>query len=146
MSPTSSIEYSKPFLSLSYIWRKLCTYLHRHYHCLQTDQNEILHDPCHIGDPPAASKTIFKPKVCSTKIVHISCVKISTISKWTESSFHLSLVTKEYHRVRLKWFLCLWYNWRKLRTYLAPILTLSPNGPKWDSTWPTSPRSSIGCI
>jgi hypothetical protein len=24
--------------------------------------------------------------------------------------------------------------------------TLSPNGPKWDSTWPTSPRSSIGCV
>jgi hypothetical protein len=27
----------------------------------------------------------------------------------------------------------------------APILTFSPNGPKWESTWPTSPRSSIGC-
>jgi hypothetical protein len=31
-------------------------------------------------------------------------------------------------------------------TYLAPILTLSPNGGKRDSRWPTSPRISIGCI
>jgi hypothetical protein len=93
LSPRSSIRYSKPFLSLSYIWHKLCTYLHRHYNCLQTDRNEILHDPCHIGDPPVASKTIFEPKVCSAKTMHISCVKISTISKRTESSFHLSLVT-----------------------------------------------------
>jgi hypothetical protein len=30
-------------------------------------------------------------------------------------------------------------------TYLVPRLTLSPNRPKWASTWPTSPRSSIGC-
>jgi hypothetical protein len=53
---------------------------------------------------------------------------------------------KEYHRVRPKWFVSLWYVWRKLCTYLAPILTLSPNGPKWDTTRPTSPRSTIGCI
>jgi hypothetical protein len=33
----------------------------------------------------------------------------------------------------------------KLCTYLAPKLTLSPNG-SWDSTWPVSPRSSIGCV
>jgi hypothetical protein len=25
-------------------------------------------------------------------------------------------------------------------------LTLSPNGPKWDSKWPMSPRSFVGCI
>jgi len=48
--------------------------------------------------------------------------------------------------VRPKWFLSLWYVWRKPWTYLAPTLTLSPNGRKWDSTWPMSPRSSIGCI
>jgi hypothetical protein len=34
----------------------------------------------------------------------------------------------------------------KLCTYLAPTLTLSLNRPKQDSTWPTSPRSSIRCI
>jgi hypothetical protein len=31
-------------------------------------------------------------------------------------------------------------------TYLEPTLALSPNGPKWDFTRPTSPWSSIGCI
>jgi hypothetical protein len=30
--------------------------------------------------------------------------------------------------------------------YLAPTPTLSPNGPKWDSTWPTTPWSSIRCV
>ena len=84
--------------------------------------------------------------VCSMQTVHISCVKISTMSKWTETSIHLSLVTKEYHRVHPKHFLSLWYVWRKPCTYLAPTLTLSPNGPKQDSTRPTSPRSSIGCV
>jgi hypothetical protein len=44
-----------------------------------------------------------------------------------------------------KWFPCLWYVWRKPCTYLAPILTLSPNGPKQASTWHTLPRSTIRC-
>jgi hypothetical protein len=46
----------------------------------------------------------------------------------------------------------LWYIWRKSCTYLASRLplspngltvTLCPNGPKWDSTWPTSPSSLV---
>jgi hypothetical protein len=40
----------------------------------------------------------------------------------------------------------LWYVQRKLCTYLASILTLSPNGPKRGSTWPESPRCSVGCF
>ena len=36
-----------------------------------------------------------------------------------------------------KRFLSLWYVWRKLCTYLAPILTPCPNGSKRDSTRPT---------
>jgi hypothetical protein len=61
-------------------------------------------------------------------------------------SFHLSLVTTEYYRVCPKWVLSRWYVWCKLCSYLALTLTLSPNRKKWDSTWPTSPRSSTGCI
>jgi hypothetical protein len=38
-----------------------------------------------------------------------------------------------------------WYVRHKPCTYLAPTLTLSRNGPKWDSTWPTSPKSSLRC-
>jgi hypothetical protein len=73
-------------------------------------------------------------------------IKISTVSKRTETTFHLSLVTKEYHPMHLKQFLILWYAWRKPCTYHAPKLTLSLKGPKGDSAWPTSPRSSIGCV
>ena len=41
--------------------------------------------------------------------------------------------------MRPKGFLSLWYAWRKLCTYHAPTVTLSPNRPKRDSTWPRSP-------
>jgi hypothetical protein len=80
---------------------------------------------------------ISEPMVRSARIVHLSCVKISSISKQNETSIHLSLVTLEYHRVQPKWFLILWYGWRKPCTFLATTLTLCPNGPKHDSTWPT---------
>jgi hypothetical protein len=53
-------------------------------------------------------------------------------------------ITLEFHQVHPKWFLSLWYVCRKPYNYLPPTLKLSPNGPKWDSTWPTSPSSSIG--
>jgi hypothetical protein len=78
--------------------------------------------------------------------MHLSCVKIRTISKWTETSFHLSVVTSEYPQVCAKQLLSLWYIRRKPCTYLALTLPPSPNVLKWDFTWPTSPRSSIGCI
>jgi hypothetical protein len=110
------------------------------------DQNEIPHDPRHLAVSLCASKMIFEPMVCSAQTVHLSCVKVSSISKQPEISFHLSLITEEYNRARPKWFLSRCYVWRKLWTYLSLTLTLSPNGPKWDSTWPTSPSSSIGCI
>jgi hypothetical protein len=68
---------------------------------------------------------------------HLSCVKISTICKRTQTSFHLSLITLEYHRTRPKQFLSLWYVRCKPSTYIAQTLTLSSNGPKQDFTWPT---------
>ena len=55
-----------------------------------------------------------------------SSVIISSISKWTE--------------------MILWYIRCKPCSYLASRLTLSPNGPKWASSWALSPRSTIGCI
>jgi hypothetical protein len=67
--------------------------LHRHQHYLQMDQNEISHDPCHLGVPSGVFKIIFEVVVRSAQTVHLSCVKITTIFKRTESSFHLSLVT-----------------------------------------------------
>jgi hypothetical protein len=110
------------------------------------DRNGIRHDPRHLGVPLGASKIVFEPMVHSAQTVHLSCVTISTISEQTKMSFHLNLVTKEYHQVCPKWFLSLWYVWCKPCTYLAPTQTLSPNGPKRDLTWPTWPRSCIGCV
>jgi predicted DCC family thiol-disulfide oxidoreductase YuxK len=87
---------------------------------------------------------ITNPMARPTQTVHPSCIKISTISKWTGLSLepcHLRVPSGA-----PKWFLHWWYVWHKLCTYLAPTITLSPNGKKWDSTWPTSHRSSIGCV
>jgi hypothetical protein len=64
------------------------------------DQNEIRHDPGHLGVLSAVSKAIFEPMVRSSQTVHLSCIKNSTISKWTEMSIQLTLITFEYHRVR----------------------------------------------
>jgi hypothetical protein len=45
---------------------------------------------------------LFEPMVRLTQTVHLSSVKISTMSERTETSFLLSLVILEYHQVRPK--------------------------------------------
>jgi hypothetical protein len=54
-----------------------------------------------------------------------------------EPSFHLSLVTYKFHRVRPKLFMSLWYVQGKPCTYLVLRLALSPNKP---SRAPPDPR------
>jgi hypothetical protein len=155
------------------------------------NQNEIPYDPHYLGVPSGVSKMIFEPKVRLVQSVHLSCTNSNTVSKWTELRFHMTHVTKVFHWVRPKQFSSLWCVRRKLCTYLAPTLMLSPNVPKlvlhgsshlwvllgasnmilslWyvqrkpcnylmsrlalsanglerDSTWSTSPRSSIACV
>ena len=87
---------------------------------------------------------------CSMQTMLLPRIRISTISKLTKPSFHLSLFTQEYEIVRPKWFLRLWCIRGKLCTYLALKLTMSTNGPKQDSKqdsiWHTSSRSFIGCV
>ena len=112
-------------MSLWYVWRKPCTYLAPTLTCLQTDRNKISHDPCHLGVRSGASKTFSEPMVCSMQTMHLSCVKISTNSNRTITSFHLSLVTYEYHRVCPIRFLSLWYVRHKPCAYLTLTLTLS---------------------
>jgi hypothetical protein len=92
--------------------------------------------PHHLGVTSRALKIISKPMVCLAQTVHLSCIKISTISKRNETSIHLCLITLEYHRVHPKQILSLWYVWHKPCTYLAPTQTMYPNGPKRDSTDP----------
>jgi hypothetical protein len=57
------------------------------------DQNELLVHPHQVGVQLGASKLISKPMVHLGQTVHLSCVEINTISKWTEMSFHLTHIT-----------------------------------------------------
>jgi hypothetical protein len=119
----------KWFLKLRYIWCKLWTYL-APIQTLYPNGPKRDYDPHHLGVPSGASKKISELTVRLAQTVHLSLVKISSISKRTETSFRLSLVTLEYHPVRTNRFLGLWYIWCKPCSYLALKLTLSPNGPK----------------
>jgi hypothetical protein len=110
----------------------------------KTDRNKLLFDPSHLGIPSGVSNTIYKPMVCSSQIIHLSYIEMNTIAKCTKTSFDLTHVTYEFHQVCPKRFQCPWYIRHKLCTYLAPILTLSPNELKLASIWPTSPRSPSG--
>jgi hypothetical protein len=50
------------------------------------ERSEIPQDLGHLEVPLGESKMISEPMVCVTQTVHLSYVKISTISKWTELS------------------------------------------------------------
>jgi hypothetical protein len=89
---------------------------------------------------------ISEPMVCLAQSVHLTYTDTNNVSKRIEMRFHMTHVTWVFYQVCPKWFWSLWYAGSKPCTYLAPILTLSLNGPKWDSTWPTSPRCSIGSV
>jgi hypothetical protein len=56
------------------------------------NQNEIPLDPLHLEVLSGASQMIYEAVVRSAQTVHLSCIKITTIFEWNESSFHLSLV------------------------------------------------------
>jgi hypothetical protein len=124
---------------------KPCTYLAPRLTLSQMDQNELPLDSRHIGVPLGASKMISWPMVRSAQTVHLSCAEINTISKQTETSFHLTHITYEFEWVCPKRFASLLHVRCKPSIYLVLRLTLSPNGWKHPSTWPMSPRSSIKC-
>jgi hypothetical protein len=108
----------KWFLSLWYVLCKPCAYLALTLTLSPTVQNEVLHDPRNLGVPSGASKIISKPMVCLGQTVHLSCVKISAISKRTKMRFHMGFVTKDYHR-------CIQNNFWAYNTFgtnRAPIL------------------------
>jgi hypothetical protein len=124
---------------------------HRHTIHKRVETKDFRHDPSRLAVPPGSSKNIselvvhlghstiskwtetsfyLSLLVCSAQTVHLYRTKLSTISKQTKTSLHLSLVTYDYHRVHPKRFLSLWYLWRQPCTYLAPTLTPSLNGQK----------------
>jgi hypothetical protein len=152
------------------------------------DRTKLPLEPHHQGVPPSVSKMISMPMVCSVQTMHLSCTDTNIVSKQTKMRFHTTHVTYEFHRVRPKLFMSLWYVRCKPCTYLASWVALSSNGlnrappdphhlgvpsgasemiyepmvllmqtehlsctdaksiSKRDSTWPTWPRSSIGCL
>jgi len=69
------------------------------------DRSEIPYDTRRQGVPLGASKLISKHMVCSMQNMHLPCIRISTISKLTKLSFHLSLITQEYQQVLKNGFL-----------------------------------------
>jgi hypothetical protein len=84
--------------------------------------------------------------VSLAQTMYKSCTDTNNVSKRTETWFHMTHVTLEFHQERPKLFMSLWYVWHKLCTYLASRLALSPNGPIQASSWATSPRSTICCV
>ena len=52
-----------------------------HQNCLQTDWSKIPYDTHDLGVLSGASKLISENMVCSMQIIHLSCIKICTISK-----------------------------------------------------------------
>jgi hypothetical protein len=77
---------------------------------------------------------IFEPMVCFVLAVHLSCTDTNAVSKQTDTRFHMMHVIYQFHQVRPKLFLSLWYAQRKPCTYRTVTLALSPNGPKQAST------------
>ena len=112
---------------------------------LQIDQNEVPHDPRHLEVPSSASRMISEPLECSAQTVNLSCIKINTISKWTKTSFHLSLLPRSTIR-------CVQNNFWAYGTFTtnhAPILPDTNTVSKWTELMfhmTSSPRSSIVCI
>jgi hypothetical protein len=65
-------------------------FLHQDYHYLQTDSNKHPLKPCHLGVSSGASKTISEPMLRLAQTVHLYCTDTNTVSKWTETRFHMS--------------------------------------------------------
>jgi hypothetical protein len=67
--------------------------VHQDLYYLQTDLNEFSLEPSHLGVPSSASKMISKAMVCSAQTVHLSSIKIVSISKRNEIRFYMTHLT-----------------------------------------------------
>jgi hypothetical protein len=86
----------KLFRDQWYIRHKPCTYL--------------AVEPCQLEVPLVVSTTIYEPTVRLMHTMHLSYTDTNNISKRTETRSHMTHVTYDFHRVRLKLFLSLWYD------------------------------------
>jgi hypothetical protein len=67
--------------------------MHRNKHNLQKDQNEILHDPRHLGVPSGASKSVSEAMVRLVQTMDLSCTDTNTISKRIETRYYMTHIT-----------------------------------------------------
>jgi hypothetical protein len=129
----------KRFLSLSYVRRKPCTYHASRLALSPNGPKRVSTWASSSSNSIGWNKNYFLACGRFTEPVHLSCTYNNTVSKSTEMRF-------EFHLVRAKQSVSLWFVQHLPCTYLASRSALSENGPKWDSTWPTSPTSFIGCV
>jgi hypothetical protein len=77
----------------------------------------------------------------------LSPIRLNRASTWALTPRStIGCVQNNFSAFNQKKILCLRYVWRKPCTYLSLTPTLCSNGLKRDSTWPTWPWSSIGCV
>jgi hypothetical protein len=90
-SPRSSIEcVQHHFRADGTFDTNRTPFLYQDYHYLQTDSNKFPLEPRHLGVSSVASKTISEPMVRSAKTVHLYCTDTNTVSKQTETRFHMT--------------------------------------------------------
>jgi len=73
--------FQNGFLDYGALGANYAPILHQNKHCLQIDQTKIPYDTRHLWGPSGVSKLISEHVVLSMQTVHLSCNKISTISK-----------------------------------------------------------------
>jgi len=78
--------------------------LRKDLHYLQTDRNELPLEPCHLGVPSDASKTISEPMVRLAQTVHQSCTDTNTVSKRIEMTIphdprHLAVPSRAFKTI-----------------------------------------------
>jgi hypothetical protein len=91
-------------------------------HYLQTESNGHPLEPRHLGVPSCVSRTISEPMVRLAQTMHLSCTDTKTISKWTETRFHMTHIIEEFHRVHPKRLLSL--KWKLDSVCLEIVLIL----------------------
>jgi hypothetical protein len=109
-------------------------------------RNELPLEPRHLVVPSGASKMISEPMVRLAQTMHLSSTDTNTVCKQKQARFHMTHVTKEFHRMHPKRFRSLWYVRCKPCTYLASRLARSLKGPKRASTWASSPSGTNKCV
>jgi hypothetical protein len=90
-------------------------------------------DPRHLGMPSGETKLIYEPLVHSAQTLHLSCVKISTISnELNQASTWVSSPRSTIGCVQNNFWAYGMFSTNRAPIFMTP--TLSLNGPKWDST------------